>query len=133
MPWLVLIVDDNALVRNAVRRLFEDESDFEVSGEAEHGAEAIEKAVLLKPHLIVLDFAMPVMNGLTAASILRERLPKVLIIMLTLFSSDVMKTSARNAGIHAFVAKHQADTHLIPTAHDLFKKGPTPNDKIVAA
>jgi len=133
MPWIVLVADDNALIRKGVTRLFEVESDFEVSGEAEHGAEAIEKALVLKPHLVVLDFSMPVMNGLTAAPILRKRLPEVIIIMLTMFSGEEMETSARNAGIHALVAKHQAATHLIPTARDLFQKRPTPNGKRAAA
>ena len=63
MPWLVLLVDDNALFRRAVKQLFTDESDFEIVGEAEHGAEAIDRAITLHPHLIILDFAMPTMNG----------------------------------------------------------------------
>jgi two-component system response regulator NreC len=124
MPWLVLIVDDNRLIRNGVKRLFEGESDFEVAGEAEHGAEAIEKALDVKPHLIVLDFAMPIMNGLTAAPILRKRLPEVVIIMLTMFSGDEMESSARNAGVHAVVAKTEAASHLIPTARDVLNRRP---------
>jgi DNA-binding NarL/FixJ family response regulator len=133
MPWLVLIVDDNAFIRSGVRRLFEDESDFEVSGEAEHGAEAVEKAAALKPHLIVLDFSMPIMNGLTAAPILRERLPEVVIIMLTMFTGDEVETSARKAGVHALVPKHHAASDLIPTARALFSKRPTPNGESAAA
>jgi DNA-binding NarL/FixJ family response regulator len=132
MAWLVLIVDDNRLIRNGVKRLFEDESDFEITGEAEHGAEAVEKASILKPHLIVLDFAMPVMNGLTAAPILRERLPEVVIIMLTMFPGEELGTSARKAGIHAVVAKHQAATHLVPTARALFSER-QPNGESAAA
>ena len=124
MKWSVLIVDDNRLIRNGVKQLFECETDFEVAGEAEHGAEAVEKALVLKPHLIVLDFAMPIMNGLEAAPILRKRLPKVLIIMLTMFSGEEMETSALKAGVHALVPKHQAASHLIPTARNLFKASP---------
>jgi two-component system chemotaxis response regulator CheB len=57
-------VDDNPLVRQAVCELFTREGDFDVCGEAENGREAIEKAQLLRPNLIVTDLSMPVMNGL---------------------------------------------------------------------
>jgi hypothetical protein len=59
----VLLVDDNATVCRAVRPLFDSHARFEVVGEAEHGLEAVEKAPILKPDLIVLDLSMPVMNG----------------------------------------------------------------------
>ena len=74
MTKLVLLVDDNRQMRQALRMLFESEPDFEVAGEAEHGQGAIEKAEVLTPHLIILDFSMPVMNGLEAALILRKKL-----------------------------------------------------------
>src|SRR5580658_747753 len=126
MPWLVLVVDDSLLIRNGVKRLFEAELDFEIAGEAEHGIEAIEKAVALRPHLIIIDFSMPVMNGLVAAPILLERLPEVRIIMLTMFSGDQMATSALKAGIHALIPKGQADRDLIPTVLKLFDGTPSP-------
>jgi DNA-binding NarL/FixJ family response regulator len=71
----VLVVDDNALVRSMVRQLFESDADFEVSGEAENGRDAIQKAENLKPNLIILDLAMPVMTGIEAAPLLRKVLP----------------------------------------------------------
>jgi DNA-binding NarL/FixJ family response regulator len=116
----VLVVDDNALVRRSVRMLFEPEHDFEVWGEAEHGLDAVEKATHLKPHLIVLDFAMPVMNGLDAAPLLLEKLPQVILIMLTLYADPEMEVSVRNVGIHALIAKEHAATRLLPAARALF-------------
>ena len=133
MSWGVLIVDDNALIRNVVRRLFEAEPDFEVIGEAKHGAEAIEKAIALRPNLIILDFSMPIMSGLEAAPMLRKNLPSVFIIMLTLFVGDKMEASAREAGIHALVPKNDAATDLIPAARTLFDKRSTPNRKSASA
>jgi chemotaxis response regulator CheB len=59
----VLLVDDSAMVRNAVRPLFDSHPKFVVCGEAEHGRDAIEKAPSLRPDLIVLDMVMPVMHG----------------------------------------------------------------------
>jgi DNA-binding NarL/FixJ family response regulator len=60
MAKFVLLVDDNPLMRQALRFLFETEPDFEVTGEAKHGQEAIEKTKTLRPHLIILDYSMPV-------------------------------------------------------------------------
>jgi DNA-binding NarL/FixJ family response regulator len=120
MTKLVLLVDDNQQMRQALRMLFESEPDFEVAGEAEHGQEAIEKAEVLKPHLIILDFSMPVMNGLEAAPILRKKLPTVILILFSNYAGSAMEAPAREAGIHAVVPKHQASTHLMPTVHALF-------------
>jgi len=120
MTKLVLLVDDNQQMRQALRMLFESEPDFEVAGEAEHGQEAIAKAEVLKPHLIILDFSMPVMNGLEAAPILRKKLPTVILILFSNYASDAMEAPAREAGIHAVVPKHQASTHLMPAVHALF-------------
>ena len=71
----VLLVDDNSVVRSLVRQLFESQPDFEISGEAENGRDAVEKAENLKPDLIILDLSMPVMTGLDAAPLLRRLLP----------------------------------------------------------
>ena len=73
----VFLVDDSATVREAVRPLFDSHPKFKVCGEAEHGREAVEKAPQLRPDLIVLDLAMPVMNGLEAAPLLTKILPNV--------------------------------------------------------
>jgi DNA-binding NarL/FixJ family response regulator len=116
----VLIVDDDACFRDGVKRLFEDECDFRVAGEAEDGIDAVEKAINLKPNLIILDFYLPVLNGLAAAPALRAHLPDVTIIMLTLFSGGQLAICARKAGMQALVAKHEAAAVLIPTARSLF-------------
>jgi DNA-binding NarL/FixJ family response regulator len=122
MSYGVLLVDDNAQIRLALRRLFEDAADFEVWGEAGNGRDAIGEATRLKPHLIILDFEMPVMNGLEAAPLLLRKLPTVVLILFTQYGGKVMEASARDAGIHAFVPKERAATHLIPTAQALLAK-----------
>ncbi len=73
-PKSVLIVDDNAFIRQALCELFKKEADFEVCGEAENGKKAIEKARELRPDLIVLDLSMPVMNGFDAARVCVQRI-----------------------------------------------------------
>ena len=81
MAKAVLIVDDNAFIRQALCELFKQEADFEVCGEAENGNEAIEKARELRPDLIVLDLSMPVMNGIDAARVLKKLMPAVPLII----------------------------------------------------
>ena len=70
----MLIVDDNAFIRQSLCELFKREADFEVCGEAENGKNAIEKARELHPDLIVLDLSMPIMNGFAAARVLKRLL-----------------------------------------------------------
>ena len=78
----VLIVDDYAAIRRAIRVGLERHSEFSVCGEAVDGLDAIEKATKLKPDFILLDLSMPRMNGMEAASILKRLMPNVLIVAL---------------------------------------------------
>ena len=105
MAKMVLVVDDNAVIRQALCRLFSSEPDFDVCGEAENGRVAIDQAQRLKPDLIVLDFSMPVMNGLEAARILRERMPKVPILMYTSFATSDLAEEAFAAGVSRVATK----------------------------
>jgi two-component system nitrate/nitrite response regulator NarL len=117
----VLLVDDNAIVRSAVRPLFDSHRRFVVCGEAVHGREATEKASSLRPDLIVLDMSMPVMNGLEAAPLLITILPNVLLILFTTHDFPELQQVARAAGIHAVVLKSTAATQLIAQAEALFE------------
>jgi DNA-binding NarL/FixJ family response regulator len=133
MTKQVLLVDDNQQMRQALRMLFESESDFEVAGEAQHGQEAIDKAEVLRPHLIILDFSMPGMNGLEAAPVLLRKLPSVIVILFSNYAASLMEAPAYAAGIHAVVSKHQAATHLMRTVHALFAGQPTPEEPVAVA
>ena len=75
MPKRILVVDDNATIRALVREFIEARPGFEICGEATDGAEGVQKGRELRPDLIVLDFLMPRINGLQAASILHEIVP----------------------------------------------------------
>ena len=115
----ILLVDDNAVVRSLVRRLFEFQREFEISGEAENGRDAIEKAERLKPDLIILDLIMPVMTGLDAAPLLKQLLPDTLIILFTQQEGSEVERLARAAGIDAVVSKTQAASELVLKAQAL--------------
>jgi len=77
MSKTILVADDNPLVRKLLCKIFEAEEDYDICAEAANGQEAIELAVQHKPHLIILDFSMPVMNGLDAARELKRIMPHV--------------------------------------------------------
>ena len=121
MPKCILLVDDNAAIRQMLRPVFEETSGWEVCGEAENGREAIEKARKLKPDLIVLDLSMPIMSGLEAAPVLRRMLPTVPIILFTLHGSKFLERDARSAGVTAVVSKDAAVTTLVNQAEDLLR------------
>jgi DNA-binding NarL/FixJ family response regulator len=101
----ILIVDDSTLIRRIIRETLEQQNGWEVSGEAANGREAIEKAQELRPDLIVLDLAMPVMNGLEAARALKRLLPRVPVLMFTNFDAAHLKREALAAGVRAVVSK----------------------------
>jgi len=119
MAKTVLIVDDNAYIREALCSIFMRESDFEVCGEAENGKEAIAKARELQPDLIVLDLSMPVMNGLDAAHELKRLMPTVPLIMYSAFGDRFVEQQARLVGISELVSKSQPATILVSKARSL--------------
>jgi CheY-like chemotaxis protein len=106
----VLIADDSRVVRKAVCSLFA--SGFSVA-EAEDGRQAIDNAKQMRPDLIVLDFSMPVMNGIQAAKALKQIMPHVPIILFTGHASTALEEEAFAAGIAALVSKDQDISNLI--------------------
>jgi DNA-binding NarL/FixJ family response regulator len=101
----VIIADDHPLVRFAVRQSLEAETDIEVLGEARTGKEIVDLARDLRPDAVVLDYRMPVMDGMSAARIIAQELPGVSILMLTAEEDPVVEEEAIGAGIHRLVQK----------------------------
>ena len=112
-------MDDSAFIRRALCELFTHEAGFEVSGEAENGKEAIEKAQVLRPDLIVLDLSMPVMNGLDAARVLKRLMPGVPLIMYSAFGDKFAEHQAQLIGISEVVSKSEPASVLIHKARSL--------------
>ncbi len=115
----VLIADDNAFVRQRLAELFSREPDFEVCAVAENGRQAIEEAEHSHPDLILLDLSMPVMNGLDAARALKRLMPKVPIVMFSVYSDSFTEKEARSAGVSALVSKFEDTSALVRIARNL--------------
>jgi CheY-like chemotaxis protein len=105
VPGIVLIVDDQPVIRRLMRVMLEGEN-LEVC-EAANGSEAVQKAQELNPILIILDLAMPVMNGLEAARVLKLRMPEIPLLMFTNFAGPVLEKEAQSAGFSALVCKSE--------------------------
>jgi two-component system chemotaxis response regulator CheY len=104
MAKCILIADDNDIVRTIIRFFLETKG-FEVCGEAADGVDAIEKASQLKPDLIVLDVAMPRMNGVEAASVLKGIMPDVPIVWFTMYKELMGHSLMAAFGVDAVLSK----------------------------
>jgi DNA-binding NarL/FixJ family response regulator len=109
----VLLVDDHALVRRGFRRMLEDEADIAVKGEASDGEEAVRLARALKPDVIVMDCALPGVNGLVATRQILEHDPKAAVLMLSMHSEDTWVRQALEAGARGYMLKNAVDLELV--------------------
>src|SRR5208337_2074718 len=105
----VLLVDDHTLVRRGFRRILEDEPDITVAGEAGDGLEAVKLADELHPKVIVMDCAMPGMNGLDATREILDKNPQALVLMLSMHPEETLVRQALDAGARGYDLKHAVD------------------------
>jgi DNA-binding NarL/FixJ family response regulator len=127
----VLLVDDHALVRQGFRRLLEDETDIVVVGEAGDGLDAVKLAQELKPQVIVMDCALPGINGLVAARRILEASPDVAILMLSMHSEETWVRQALDAGARGYILKSAMELEL-PVAVRKVAAGETVLDPAVS-
>jgi DNA-binding NarL/FixJ family response regulator len=109
----ILLVDDHALVRSGTRRLLETQPGFNVVGEAGDGEEAVRLAASLKPDVIVMDVAMPRMNGIDATRIIKEKNPSIAILALTGYDNDEYIFALLEAGAAGYLLKDISGDDLI--------------------
>jgi two-component system, chemotaxis family, chemotaxis protein CheY len=114
----ILIVDDNPSVRNVLRSAVELNTDWNVCGEAENGAMAVDKVREMNPDMVILDLSMPVMNGLEAARRIRKISPGVYIILFTMHASTQLSNEARHAGVNEVVSKLEDPSRILETLRD---------------
>ena len=128
----VLLVDDHALVRRGFRRMLEDEPSLQVVGEASDGLEAVQLAEQLRPEVIVMDCALPQINGIEASRRILAKRPETAILMLSMHSEDTLVRQAMEAGAKGYVLKNAMDLDLV-SAIKKVAEGKTVLDPQIAA
>jgi DNA-binding NarL/FixJ family response regulator len=117
----VLVVDDSFVVRQTLKRYLSTRGDVVVCGEAVNGREAVQRAMALKPDLVLLDLAMPELNGAEVASVLKSAMPDTRIILFTMYRENVGKYLSSAVGIDLVLSKPDGVSKLaaaIDTALD---------------
>jgi two-component system, NarL family, response regulator NreC len=105
LSYSILIVDDSELIRRLVRSVIEHNTEWWVCGEAQNGRAALEQVQQLRPDMVILDFQMPVMNGLEAARKIALLAPNTAMVMFTMHNCEQLRHDAEAAGIRDVVSK----------------------------
>jgi DNA-binding NarL/FixJ family response regulator len=118
----VLIADDHDLIRRGVRDLLAARSGWQVVGEACNGADAVQKAVSLRPDVAILDFSMPELNGPGAAAQITEKVPDTGVVVLTMHDSEQVMREVLQSGARGLVLKSDADRDLLEAVEAVARK-----------
>ena len=109
----VLIADDHAIVREGLRQLLNGQTDMEVAGEAEDGRQALEKVKSFHPDVILLDIAMPHLNGLEVISLIKEAAPETQVVVLSMHSKETYVQQVLSSGALGYVLKASPSTDIL--------------------
>jgi DNA-binding NarL/FixJ family response regulator len=115
----ILIVDDSDSARVAIRAAIENCTSFRVCGEATDGAEAIEKGPELNPDLVIMDLAMPEMNGVVAASLLKKKIPEIPIVLFTIYADELRDSLSTALGVTMVLSKEGGLVPLVDCLNGL--------------
>lgn len=121
MPNSVLLVDDSPIIRKVMRDFLEALTNWKITGEAGDGSQAIQKALEIKPDLILMDFSMPNMNGIEAASVLKKLLPFSHIVVFTMFDDALGSRLSSAAGVDLVIPKAEGLGGLVKAVHRLLE------------
>ena len=109
----VVLVDDHILVRRGFRRMLEDEPEIEIVGEAGDGNEAVQLVIDLKPRVVIMDFALPSMNGAVATRMIHRAAPDVAVLMLSMHAEPSYVRTCLDAGARGYLLKNAVDLELV--------------------
>jgi DNA-binding NarL/FixJ family response regulator len=109
----ILIADDHAVVRSGLRAILEAHADWEVVAEASDGKEAISKAIEAQPDIAVIDYSLPVVNGIEVTRQIRARLPKTEVLIFTMHDNQALIEELLKAGARGYLLKSDAKANLI--------------------
>lgn len=129
----ILIADDHDVVRSGVRAILETRSGWEVIGEASDGKSAIVEAAKTRPDVVILDFGLPLVNGVEAARQIKARLPDTEILIFTMHDTDNLVRDALEAGARGFLLKSDAKQLLMSAVESLVNHKPFFTGKVSEA
>jgi len=109
----VLLADDHTLLRSGIKALLEDEPDIAIVGEAADGREAVRLAHLLRPNLVLMDIAMPLLNGLEATRQIKREHPEINVLVLTMYDHEEYFRQVLEAGASGYIIKRAAANELV--------------------
>lgn len=113
MSITVFLADDHTVVRDGLRHLLEAQDGIEVIGDAANGREAVRQVELLNPNIVVMDIAMPDLNGIEATQKIIERCPAIKVIILSMHSTNEHIRQAFKAGAHGYLLKESAGNEVV--------------------
>jgi DNA-binding NarL/FixJ family response regulator len=116
----ILLVDDHALLRHGLSAVLSLQKDFEVVGEAGDGHEAVKRASQLRPDVIIMDLAMPRINGAEATKLIKAELPDTKVMILTTFGMSADVSRALEAGASGAIVKDTAEKQLVAAIRGVF-------------
>jgi DNA-binding NarL/FixJ family response regulator len=123
-PFRILLADDHEVVRTGLRALLEEQNGWEVVAEAVDGRDAVDKASKLKPDVVVIDIAMPSLNGLEAVRQIVKAVPHTKVLVLTMYDSDPLIQQVLQAGARGYLLKSDAGRDLV-SAIDALRRNKT--------
>ncbi len=112
-PLRILLADDHTLVRQGVRKILEDQENWTVVGEAQDGRELVKKALEEQPDMMVVDVAMPLLNGIEATRQILRKLPSTKVLMLSMHADEAYIIQSLEAGARGYLLKDSADSDLV--------------------
>jgi DNA-binding NarL/FixJ family response regulator len=120
----ILIADDHEVVRSGLRTILEAHEGWEVVAEADNGKDAVSKALASKPDVAIIDYSLPVINGIEATRQIRARLPEAEILIFTMHDSDILVGELLEAGARAYLLKSDAKQYLVAAVESLANHKP---------
>ncbi len=109
----IVIADDHAIVRQGLRKLLEEEDNIKITGEAVNGREAVRKVQKLKPNVIIMDIAMPMLNGIEAARQIKKNNHKTKVVILSMHDHSRYIKELLNIGVSGYVLKDSVSADII--------------------